>query len=172
MESKARVLDVHKDFRTGKFQMVLEVDSINPAEDFKGEKRVILKPWREKRSLDANAYMWMLLHGIAVELGSTKEEVYEVMIQRYGIMARDDSGFITVTLRADIDKGLLPGHWKLYKETPEWNVYRLIRGTSEYDTKEMSWFLDRVIEEAKDLGVETMTPDELERLKNYEYAND
>ena len=34
-----------------------------------------------------------------------------------------------------------------------------------YDTAEMSHFIDRIVEEAKELSVETATPDELERMK-------
>ena len=92
------------------------------------------------------------------------------MIQKYGLMDRDESWYITITMRSDIDPSHLPGHWKLDGErsTIAWKVYRRIRGTSEYDSKEMAWFLDRVIEEAKAIGVETMTPDEIERLKAYE----
>lgn len=170
MEAKGRVLDCHKDWITKKYQLVLEIDSLNPEEDLRGEKRVIVKQWREKRSLDANAYMWVLIQAIAVELGSTKDEVYEDFIQRHGFLDRDDSGYITVTMRSDIDKSRLPGHWKYLgnQSTIDWKVYRKIRGTSEYDTKEMSYFLDRIIEEAKGLGIDTATPDELEKMKGYE----
>lgn len=41
----------------------------------------------------------------------------------------------------------------------------MIKGSSEYDTVEMSHFIDRIVEEAKELGIETATPDELERMK-------
>ena len=170
MESKGRVLDLHRDYRTGKFQLVLEVDSVNKDENLKGEKRIIVKQWREKRSLDANAYSWKLYELIAVELGSTSEEIHEDMLQKYGLLDRDEQGYITITMRAEIPVSHLPGHWKYDGEhsTISWKVYRRIRGTSEYDTKEMSYFLDRVIEEAKALGIETLPPEELERIKGYE----
>ena len=169
METKARVLDCHRDYRTGKFQLVLEVDSINPSEDLRGEKRVIVKDWREKRSLEANSYMWLLLQEIAVKAGSTKEEVYEEFLRDYGFLDQDEKGYITITIRSDIDLSHLPGHWRSYEtDSEEWRVLRKIKGTSEYDTKEMSYFLDRVIEEAEALGIETLPPDELEKIKNYE----
>lgn len=170
MESKGRIKAVQRDFISRKYQLIIEVDTLNPEENMDGEKRITVKNWREKRSLDANAYMWALLEKLAVELGTTKDELYEDFIQKHGLMDRDDSGYITVTMRADIDPSHLPGHWKLDGEhsTIMWKVYRRIRGTSEYDTKEMSYFLDRVIEAAKEAGVETMTPAELERLRGYE----
>ena len=44
----------------------------------------------------------------------------------------------------------------------------MIKGSSEYDTKEMSSFIDGIISEAKGLGIETLPPEELERMmKDY-----
>ena len=71
-----------------------------------------------------------------------------------------------------MDMSRIDGHWKLYKVSHDgkWKSYLRIRGTSEYDTAEMAYFLDRVIEEAKALEIETETPNqkaEAERwLKN------
>ena len=41
----------------------------------------------------------------------------------------------------------------------------MIKGSSEFDTSEMSYFIDQIVEEAQELGIETATPDELERMK-------
>lgn len=168
MEEKARIISINRDWKSGKFQIAFEMD--RRPEEIQGDVRLIYKKWRNRRSLDANAYMWVLLQDMALQLDSTAEEIYEDMLQRYGLLDRDESGYIPITMRADIDSSHLPGHWKLdrIRSTIAWKVYFRIRGTSEYDTKEMSWFLDRVIEEAKSIGVETMTPDEIERLKGYE----
>ena len=45
------------------------------------------------------------------------------------------------------------------------NHYRLIKGSSQYDTKEMSLFIDGIVSECKEQGIETMTPSELDQLK-------
>ena len=47
----------------------------------------------------------------------------------------------------------------------EVNFYKIYRGSHTYDTKEMSYLIDGTVEEAKEHGIETMTPDELERMK-------
>lgn len=168
MDSKGRLIDVHRDWRTKKFQAVFELDSFGP-DDMSGDLRVTVRKWRERRSLDANGYMWALIEQIALETGSTKDEVYENFIREYGFLDEDENGYITITLRSDIDIDRLPGHWRTYAtDNPDWRVCRAIRGTSTYDTKEMSYFLDRVIEAAKELGIETMTPEEIERIKAYE----
>lgn len=45
------------------------------------------------------------------------------------------------------------------------NDYKVIRGQSDYNTMEMSTFIDGLVDEAKMLGIETLTYDELERMK-------
>lgn len=164
MESRARVIDCHRDWITKKYQLVLEVDYISKEECLKGEKRLILKQWRNTRSLDANRYMWALLDQIAMMLDSSRDEIYEQMLQDYGILDTN----VVITASSTTDPGAFEGHWKFYRTDGAWTAYIKIRGTSTYDTKEMSYFLDRVIEEAKNLGIETATPEELERIKGYE----
>ena len=40
----------------------------------------------------------------------------------------------------------------------------LYYGSSTFDTKQMSVFIDSIVQDAKALGIETMTPQELEGL--------
>ena len=167
METKATLISWNRDYRSKKWQAVFETDR-PPADDLDGALRLTVKKWREKRSLDQNSYLWELIEKIAVCTDSTKDEVYEEFLRDYGFLDTDENGYITITLRADIDIDRLPGHWRSYAtDNPEWRVCRKIRGTSEYDTKEMSYFLDRVIEAAQELGIETLPLDEIERLKAY-----
>ena len=42
--------------------------------------------------------------------------------------------------------------------------YRIYRGSSTYDSKEMSLLIEGTVSDAKDLGIETIPPDELERM--------
>jgi hypothetical protein len=56
------------------------------------------------------------------------------------------------------------GHWKFYQGNGKFNAYLMIKGTSEYNTSEMAKFLDMVIQEAKELGIQTETPDEIARM--------
>jgi hypothetical protein len=44
----------------------------------------------------------------------------------------------------------------------------VLRGSSDYDSREMSILIDGTISDCQDVGIETMTPDELLRLKGYE----
>lgn len=162
MESKARVLDLHKDFRTGKFQIVLEVDSINPAEDFKGEKRAILKPWREKRSLDANALFWHCVGKIAEAVKADKWEIYLKLLRRYGQYT-----YICVIPEA---AERIKREWREAEEIGEIDINgrKAIQllcyyGSSQYDTKEFSRLLDGTIEEMREIGIDTPAQEELGR---------
>ena len=45
------------------------------------------------------------------------------------------------------------------------DYYRVYKGSSEYDTHEMSVFIDGVIQECQDVGIETLPPHEISLLK-------
>jgi len=126
---------------------------------------IIIKPHHEKRSLNANAYLWVLCTKIAQVIRSSKDEVYEEMLQKYGVIYRDDDAPLTITVKANVDMSKIEGHWKFYHGNDLWKAYFMLKGTSEYDSKEMAHFLDMVIDEAKELGIETLPPAEIERLK-------
>ena len=120
-----------------------------------------IKKHRERRSLDANAYCWVLCTKIAEKVKTSKDEIYEEMLQKYGYMSD-----ITITVKSDVDMRRIDGHWKFYQESGDgkFKAYVMIRGSSEYDSKEMAHFIDMIIDEAKELGIETMTPAEIERM--------
>ena len=123
--------------------------------------------YREKRSLDANAYAWVLMDKIAQaqDMQTSKDDVYEEMLKRYGTFYKDEQGYIVITLKASVDVDKLDGHWRFVKESNGFKSYMMIKGSSQYDTAEMSRFIDGIVYEAKALGIQTETPDEIERLK-------
>ena len=170
MEFSGKVLNISKDYLTDQYQVtftinepsaVKEIDAIKDCERLS----IQAKKYRAKRSLDANAYCWVLISKIADVVGSSKEDVYDEMLQKYGFFYQDEDGYITITVKAEVDMNKITGHWKLYKGNGKFNSYLMIKGTSEYDSAEMAKFIDRIIDEAKELGIETLPPEELERIK-------
>lgn len=127
--------------------------------------RISVGKYKEKRSLDANAYAWVLMTKIAEAAFSSKEEIYEEMLQRYGVLYEDEAGYVSITVKKSVDMKCIDGHWKYIKDNGRFASYLKIKGSSDYTTAEMSVFIDRIVEEAKELGIETVTPDELERMK-------
>lgn len=116
------------------------------------------KKYRQKRSLDANAYAWVLIGKIADVLREDKEAVYVNMLKHYG-----QSVIVTVANEVDVKS-----YFKYYEPLfvgEKYTEYLVMKGSSEYDTKEMSILIDGIVQEAKELEIETMTPDELERIK-------
>ena len=129
---------------------------------------VTLKKYHEKRSLDANAYCWVLMTKIAnhPDINTSKDEVYEDMLRKYGVLYQDENGYITITVKKCVDMNRIGGHWKYYGGNEKFSSYLMIKGTSEYDRAEMARFIDCIISEAKELGIETMPPEDLERMLN------
>lgn len=168
MRFKGSLKEVNKDWANGKFIISFYMDEGNIAEvnDIRDKELIIqTSKFSNRRSIDANAYCWVLCTKIAEVLNTSKDEVYEEMIQKYGILEKDERGYFTITIRNDVDISILGGHWKFYKTDGHFNAYLKIKGSSEYTTREMSYFIDMIVRDAKELGIETMTPTELEELK-------
>lgn len=133
------------------------------------ELSIDIKQYREKRSLNANAYFHLLVDKIAKVLRSTHTEIHNWLIAEYGVVDEQISNIIldddipwkrldTIHLRPTTATRVMD-NGKLYR------VYLVMRGSHTYDTLEMSRLIDGTVEEAKGLGIETLTPDEIERMK-------
>lgn len=127
------------------------------------EKKFEIKEYRHKRSRNQNSYCWELIGQIADSLRKSKEEVYFDMLRDYG-----QSEIISV--RADID---ISGYFKYYEEAGRGEVkgkefihYKIYKGSSEYDTREMAIFIDGVVQEAQAIGLQTLTPTQIAELKS------
>ena len=126
-----------------------------------GKKYVAeLKEYRKKRSLDANAYCWVLIGQLAAKLRITPLEVYREAIRAIG-------GNYYVT---PIKNDAVPRYRQICEEMGDskldgyTNVISYY-GSSEYDTRQMSRLIDLIVMECKEQGIETMTPRELALLK-------
>ena len=122
-----------------------------------------IKEYKKKRSLDQNAYAWKLITEIGNVLRKSKEEVYLQMLKDYGQSE-------IVSILSSINP---KGYFKYYEEVgkgtvnnKEFTHYKIFKGSSEFDSKEMSIFIDGVVQEAKQLGIETLTPDKIAELKS------
>lgn len=126
------------------------------------EKVFDITEHKEKRSLNANSYAWSLIGKIADVLRTSKEETYLTMLKRYG-----QSEIVSVISSIDVT-----GYFKYFEivghatlQGKEFTHYKVFKGSSEYNTKEMSILIDGIVSEAKELEIETMTPEQIERLK-------
>lgn len=124
-----------------------------------------IKEYRKKRSLDANAYCWKLIGNIADALRTSKEEVYLLMLKRYG-----QGGMVSLEAhQVKQFERAFPYHEKAGEAVLNGKVfyhYRFWVGSSQYDTREMSILIDGIVDECKQMGLETWPPDQIALLKD------
>lgn len=161
---------------SGRLAVTIETVDGTVAEELselsKAEKLDIdIKKHREKRSLDANSYYWLLVGKIRNITGDSNNRIHNMMLDRYGELDRmPDGSLIPFCIRDDIDHlefpypHLKPTQKTLSKGDRLYRWYYQIKGSSEYNTAEMSHLIDGVVEECKDMGIETLPPAELERM--------
>ena len=127
-----------------------------------------VKEHRQKRSLDANAYCWVLINKIADALRITPKEIYRQAIQNIGgnyeiipikeeaaerfrqIWESQGLGWPCV----DMGKSKIQGYRNL----------RAYYGSSTYDTRQMSMLIDNLVQDCKALDIETLPPEKLALL--------
>ena len=126
-------------------------------------KKFEVKEYHKKRSLNANAYAWALIGKIADVLRNSKDEIYLEMLKKYG-----QSEIVSVL--SDIN---VTGYFKYFEEIAtvklqgkNFTHYKVFKGTSEYNTAEMAVFIDGVISEADELGIDTLHPEEVKKIKS------
>ena len=148
--------------------LVLEGNQAQEIEKHKGgHVDLCIKKFRKGRSLDANAYYWTLCDKLAPFVNLSKEEIYRnhikniggnndmVCVQNKGVdnlcsgWQKNGIGWVTETMPSKLEGCT--------------NVV-LYYGSSTYDTEQMSRLIDLCVQDCKAVGIETMTPQELEAL--------
>ena len=126
---------------------------------------VEFKRVRRKRSLSANAYAWVLIDKMAQKLGLSKTEVYREHVRLYGtfqivkmkteaanrfreIWESNGIGYIAELLNEALGEAEILAY----------------PGTSTYNTAEMARFIDSLVTECREQGIETMEPERLKSL--------
>lgn len=97
---------------------------------------------------------------IAEKLQTDNESVYLTMLERYGVFAH------LIVKPSVVEK--VKTEWRTVRELGEVRVngkkgvqLQCFFGSHTYDTKEMSRLIDGIVSEAKELGIDTRTPEEL-----------
>lgn len=117
------------------------------------------KKQTNKRSLKANAYFWVLCDKIAAKLGTRKECIYYLQLSRYGSFVDIDCVQEAVPILSESFRYVQP--LNEYPEDHERIVARCYYGQSLYTKEEMQRLIDGTVQDAKEIGVDTCTPDEI-----------
>ena len=163
-----KITDFHLDYKTQKAILTLELNEKKPAMMMYDNLNLIEKlsikidKHREKRSLEANAYAWVLIGKIADCVGSSKDEIYLELLKRYG------QTYVTKVKHEEVeifkrDHKYWEEHEKLESEEKA-QYFRVWVGSSHYNTAEMSRFIDGVISEAEELDIPTKTPNQIAEM--------
>lgn len=175
---KGRIIDYSMSFG-GKQRITLELDT-DFREGYEALKEVpveiSIKKWRAKRSKDSNAYFHVLVNQIAVARGLSDEEVKRDLIVDYGTIARDDDGNkIAFKLPSSVDVDGIYPYTRMYKELEEngktFKCYIVYKRSSDMDTKEMAHLIDGAVQVAKELNIDTDTPEERARWESLKGEN-
>ena len=177
MEFKGKITNA---IRTFENDFILEIktdanqlnqDELNKVLTGNFDLKIIIKQYKEQRSLNANAYFHLLVNRIAEKLKIGERECKINMVLDYGTPAIDDNGNqVCVKMPASVDIKKFYDYAKFIgsknENGLELNYYIFYKETHTLDTAEMSRLIDGVVSEAKELGIETMTPDQIAELKN------
>lgn len=138
------------------------LELINYLSTQNNEKVFEIKEYKEHRSLSQNAYAWKLITELGNVLHKSKEEVYLDMLKDYGQST-------IVSIVADVN---INSYFKYYEilgssmlNDKVFNHYKIYKGSSEFDTKEMTIFIDGIIQCCEEQGIPTLTKEEVNKLR-------
>lgn len=169
MEFTGKLVSVDRDWQTGRFKLTFEANE-NVAGQIDGIKdceKLSIKAgkYRKKRSLDSNAYCWTLIQKIAEATHTDKWEIYLRCLQRYSrafthvIVKEAAVERMKELYRTCVDLGQVTVNGQTGHQL------QVFYGSSTFDSKEMSVFIDGIVSECKELNIETLPPDEIARMK-------
>ena len=132
------------------------------------EVTVEIKLARKSRSLDANAYAWVLIDQIAEKTGEKVKDVYRNAIREIGGVStmlgmKDEAVPI---FKESWEKGHIGRQIEVFPGSTKkgWSNVKVWFGSSEYDSAQMSRLIDSLIQDAEALGIPTISDKEAERL--------
>lgn len=163
------------DFVTNKQKasLTLNEDARQAFENLRGKQIAItIKAYKKKRSRDANSYFHVLVGKIADATGNGKVYIKNKLIAEYGQYETINGTLVPFILDDDIDAydvkfvHLQPtSRTTTNQKGKVFRVNLVMRGSHTYDTDEMAKLIDGTVYEAKELGIETMTPNQIQEMK-------
>lgn len=125
---------------------------------------VEIKEHREKRSLDSNAYAWLLIDRLAEKLRIPKTEIYRRYIREIG--GNNETVCVTAEAADKLRSGWEHNGLGWQTDTMSSKLPGCVRvvlyyGSSTYDTAQMSRLIDLIVQDCREQGIETLSPEKL-----------
>lgn len=173
VDTTARLRDMTQDFKTKRFVLTMEIENpqaaMNVWDELHGDEKISVRfsKHRKKRSLDSNAYAWVLMDRLSEKLRIPKEQIYRQYIKDIGGVSE------TICIKTDGVQKLCEAWHKnglgwltatFPSDTQGYTNVILYYGSSTYDTRQMSRLIDMIVHDCKEQGIETANPEELRAL--------
>lgn len=130
---------------------------------------VSIKEAKKKRSLAANAYFWTLVDKLSAKVGVPPKDIYRQFIPDVGgnclvvpIEEESVEEFCELWCKGHI--GRIAEDWGPCRNTPGYHNVRIYKSSSDYNTEQMSRLIQLAVDECRQYGIETMTPNEIARM--------
>jgi hypothetical protein len=133
-----------------------------------GYFEITVEKWSEKRSLQANAYFHVLCNKISSVTGSSMDETKKMLVSQYGTLARGEDGkYLAAKLPKNTDiERIYPYAKHIGEDENGLEMYLFFKRTSELTKDEMNRLIQGTVDEASNLGIEVLTPQELAAMMN------
>lgn len=169
METKARIKQIHPTLGGADITLHIDGDISQIDTLMNKDLRLKLVQWRDKRSNNANKYFHVLSDQLADARRMSKPKMKNYLLFHYGQKVRDsENNLVVIKTNAD-ERELIERsdmHLWYIKDAPDGTpMYVLLEHSRFYDSKQMSILIDGVVDECKAQGIDTMTPAEIEELK-------
>lgn len=185
MKSKGRFHSISRDVDGGlviSFRVFEEKKVLHRLDDIKadGTIQISAEKARSSRSLSANAFYWALCGQLAAKLGISSSRMHNLLLRRYGAFETVDGEelicFLPDTekaeetaLEADTYHIKPTSATKTFKDGSVRRMYKILKGSHTYTTKEMSDLINGIVDECNHAGIQTATPEEVkEMMARYE----
>ena len=134
------------------------------------------REWKETRSPQQNRYYWVLVTQIANKMRHSKIMHHNLLLRDYGQYVRLGGRLIYAEIpdTEEAERSVLEAEEFHLKPTSSirsdkngvpYRTYIQLLGSSTYNTHEMSVLLDGTIQEAEAIGINTLRPSEIERMR-------
>lgn len=186
MEVSGKYAGIFRNFENNKSIISFEINEIVTPEmiekistkDKKGnfpKLKICFDIFREKRSLDANAYYWQLLSKLAPKLHISTAFLHNQYLRKLSLLELIDGQAMRIVIpeTEEAEKKVDEAEKYHLKPTSQvkagndglaYRTYVMLRGSHTFDSKEMSQLIDLAVWDAKEQGIETIPPDELKGM--------
>lgn len=170
LDVTGKIEDISLDYKTGKPKLTIILDNkqcLQEIEELKESEKLTIKvsKYRKKRSLDSNAYFWVLLDKLAEKLKEEKTSLYRRYVRDIGgnnnmLLMKNDA--VDDFIKIWESNGL---GWFVDSQpsrTPNCTTLFAYYGSSHYDTEQMGRLINLVVQDCEAVGITTVTPQEIQ----------